>query len=131
MQQKTIAIIVAFILGMGLLSANAQNKKVYQADATTKLSVQVNVTSGQLQTYLFVLQKGGPQALSQSKDMSAYDVTQTIAVYQIVTDSVNLSGFRAYNQFYKVGEAKWAADTLKAFKQAKIDPIKPVTPIKH
>lgn len=140
MKQSTIAIIVCVILGMAMLSANAQNKKVYQPDMASKVSVQVNLNliSGSLNNYLYVISHGGPDGVSQSDQMSAKSASELLktyqAVYQSVIDSVNIAFGRAYNDFYNKGNTKWAADTLKAYtalKHGKLDTVKRLHQLKR
>jgi hypothetical protein len=97
----------------------AQTKKVYQPDLTKKVSVSATLQANDLNAYLYVLQNGGPQALSTSDKLSGAQITFFLKGYQATLDSLTNTSFRAFNQFYKEGESKWAADTLKAFKSAK------------
>lgn len=78
------------------------------------LSLQINVTVGQLNNFVFVGSKGGPQAISAS-DLRGYEITQYNKDYYTVLDSLGASGIKAINSFIKIDQAKFTKDTTELY----------------
>jgi len=94
-------------------------KKVYTPSQTAyqdRLTLNINVTSGQALIYLQVLNMGGLQGLANSKELHGNEIQAFAKDYQTVVDSVTSASARAYNAWFKAGEKKWASDTLKVVK---------------
>jgi len=112
------ATLLTALIGLSF-AGMAQSKKVYQPDLTKKVTLQVTVSALDLNNYMYVVQQGGPQAISASQTLTGDKITRFLKGFGAVADSLTNIPARSWLQFYKDGESKWTADTLKDSKTIK------------
>ena len=83
-----------------------------------KLSLQV----ADVENYIIVKQQGGPQAISQSAQLSGAQITTLLQsfnrvqqAFQPVIDSVDNHLVGAYNKYYNDSKARFTADTTAKY----------------
>jgi hypothetical protein len=109
---KTIIITIS---SLALLSSlcDAQTKPVFNPDGNHKLQFAVNVTAAQINSYIIVLQNGGPEQYSKSHNFGDV-IAANLTSYSIVADSVATTSQRVFTEWLKKEQVKFTADTTKS-----------------
>lgn len=110
------------ILFASICFAQKQQKEVYQPDTSKLIDVHFKVSINALSGFITAVNKG-PQNLSQSKEFTAFDVTQILFHYKAISDSIA----KPFNKYLLTDFAKFQADTLKKYHPDTAKKVKPKT----
>lgn len=111
---KKLITILALTISIG---AHAQTKKAYEPDLSKPITITMTLPAQSVLGYLFTGNSGGPDKLLSSDKLPGNQIQFYLKGYGATLDSTAVSLSRAYEHFYKEGEAKWSADTLRAYNE--------------
>lgn len=114
-----LALLLISVCVMGQTSKKDSIEKAsrpkYQPNASTIISIKTELPAQILNSYLLVVNNGGPTGLVNSQTPSN-QVQALIKQYQVAVDSLTVISSRYLVQWDKEARKKFTADSLKKYK---------------